>query len=410
MAGESVLVESAKAVRRKPPKVRGVFERATGSNTWWIRYTDCSGREHREKAGTRGMAIDLLGKRKTEAIQGRKLPETLRRRDIPFSELVDDAAAYGLSHHALSRRCDFRAPLARKLLGARPAEAITPQEISAALDKMASEREWAAGTRNRMQAFISLAYRLGIENRKVTVNPARLVRRKRESVGRVRWLDANEESRLTAVIQDRFPSELPAFRLSLNSGMRRSEQYRLTWDCVDFERRQIALPKTKNGTVRYIPINNHAIAALLALRDRGDGTGPVMLSGRCGHGLRQGEAQRPPREWFENACKLAGIANYTWHCNRHTFASRLIMAGVPLRTVQELMGHKTIAMTCRYAHLSPQHQLDAVRRLEQWADSQVPGSAVAAAFPAVQTGTRTGTGPFDGAAEAIPEQRQTVVQ
>ena len=60
---------------------------------------------------------------------------------------------------------------------------------------------------------------------------------------------------------------------------------------------------------------------------------------------------------------MAGIPRITWHCLRHTFASRLVMAGVDLRTVQELMGHKTIQMTCRYAHLGPQHRLSAVQRL-----------------------------------------------
>ena len=55
--------------------------------------------------------------------------------------------------------------------------------------------------------------------------------------------------------------------------------------------------------------------------------------------------------------------NFTRHCLRHTFASPLVMAGVDLRTVQELMGHKTIAMTCRYAHLAPSHKLAAVERL-----------------------------------------------
>jgi site-specific recombinase XerD len=59
----------------------------------------------------------------------------------------------------------------------------------------------------------------------------------------------------------------------------------------------------------------------------------------------------------------AGIDNFHWHDCRHTFASRLIMAGVDLRTVQELLGHKTITMTLRYAHLSPTHQREAVQRL-----------------------------------------------
>jgi site-specific recombinase XerD len=59
----------------------------------------------------------------------------------------------------------------------------------------------------------------------------------------------------------------------------------------------------------------------------------------------------------------ARLPNFTWHCLRHTFASRLVMKGVDLRTVQELMGHKTIQMTCRYAHLGPEHKLAAVETL-----------------------------------------------
>ena len=64
----------------------------------------------------------------------------------------------------------------------------------------------------------------------------------------------------------------------------------------------------------------------------------------------------------------AKIANFSWHCLRHTLASRLVMAGVDLRTVQELLGNKVIAMTVRYAHLAPKHTLAAVERLDVPAD------------------------------------------
>ena len=69
------------------------------------------------------------------------------------------------------------------------------------------------------------------------------------------------------------------------------------------------------------------------------------------------------REWFEDAVETAKIPDFRFHDLRHTFASRLVMAGVDLRTVMELMGHSDISMTMRYAHLAPAHKQDAVNRL-----------------------------------------------
>jgi len=71
------------------------------------------------------------------------------------------------------------------------------------------------------------------------------------------------------------------------------------------------------------------------------------------------------------ALTKAGIEGFTWHSLRHSFASRLVMAGVDLRTVQELLGHQSATMTQRYAHLSPEHQLDAVRKLDSGGRSAI---------------------------------------
>ncbi len=86
------------------------------------------------------------------------------------------------------------------------------------------------------------------------------------------------------------------------------------------------------------------------------------------------------------ALKAAKIAGFSWHCFRHTFASRLVMVGVDLRTVQELLGHKTLAMTLRYSHLSPAHQLDAVQRLNRKATDTTTDTGASEKTRAVAAG------------------------
>src|SRR5438445_6474223 len=89
---------------------------------------------------------------------------------------------------------------------------------------------------------------------------------------------------------------------------------------------------------------------------RSSGQGRVFVN-------MQGEPLKGYKHWFDPAVREAGISFFTWYYLRHTFASRLVMAGVDIRTVAELMGHKTIQMTMRYAHLAPEHNLAAVERL-----------------------------------------------
>ena len=106
----------------------------------------------------------------------------------------------------------------------------------------------------------------------------------------------------------------------------------------------------EHGEIRYVRMNSRVQMILSALKDRSTGTGRVF-------------AFKSPRHWFEPAVKATGLKEFNWHCLRHTFISRLIMAGVDLRTAQELAGHKSISMTCRYAHLSAEHQQTAVEKL-----------------------------------------------
>jgi integrase len=218
-------------------------------------------------------------------------------------------------------------------------------------------------------------YSLGIRNEKIKENPARLVKHRTENNARIRFLSPEEEVRIRAVIQATCPEHLPEFEIALNTGLRLSELYNLTWDTVNLPRRILTVPRSKNGEVRHVPLNTPALEAFQTLRKRSGHSGPIFLNWRD-------DRLTGPRYWFEPALKKAKVRNFTWHCLRHTFASRLVMNGENLRTVQDLLGHKQVSMTVRYSHLAPQHQLAAVERLA--ASSSVPPTADS-------TATRTAT-------------------
>jgi site-specific recombinase XerD len=343
------LVEANKKTsRRERPNPRGVFEKLPGSGEWWICFWDSQGRKRREKAGTKGNAIDLYRKRKTEALTGKKLPEKLRQPTVSFAEIAKDALAYSKAHKLSYRNDCCRMETLLGWFREYPVDTITAQDI----EKRFSKQKWASATANRYRALLSLTYRLAIRNGKVKENPARLVHHRLEDNARIRFLSAEEETVLRKAVEARCAEHLAELVLALNAGLRLSEQYGLTWADVSVARRVLTIPRSKNGSTRHVPLNQAALAALEDLRQRTHSTGFV-----CGGGPG-------PRRWFEPALADAKIASFSWHCLRHTFASRLVMAGVDIRTVQELLGHKTIAMTVRYAHLAPKHTLAAVERLD----------------------------------------------
>jgi site-specific recombinase XerD len=346
--------------------IRGVYEKEPGSGVWWIRWTDSSGKLHREKAGRRSDAKTLVDKRRTETIQKRKLPEQFRPR-VTFTALCDDALEHSkaTNNEKVTHDLSLKIERLRPTFGERDASSITKQEIVRWLTTEAEERDWKASTRNRWQAAFSLIYRVGIENEKIDRNPAAGIRRKTENNARVRFLSREEEAALRKAIAARFPKFLPQLDISLHTGMRAAEQFGLEWTQVDFERRILTLHKTKNGSTRHIPLNATAVAALESLRKAMSASGVSSgVSPRVFPSARnEDEGLRGARGWFNSALEDAGVKDYTWHCNRHTFASRLVMAGVDIRTVGELLGHKSLSMTMRYSHLAPAHNAAAVDRL-----------------------------------------------
>jgi site-specific recombinase XerD len=309
----------------------------------------------------------------------------LRAKAISFSVLAQDAIQYSKGNKMSYRQDVYRMSKLLSWIGNRAADSITPQEIECWFTEQADHNKWKPATVNRFKALLSLTFRLGIQNGKTAANPARLVRRRRENNALIRFLSRDEEKRLRFAIEAKFPDHLIEFDVALHTGMRRKEQYELTWGCVDFERKLITIAQSKNGEMRHVPMNKTVAERLHSLYATSSPAGRIFLSSGSGEPLSG------PRHWFEPAVADAKLENFTWHSLRHTFASRLVMADVNLRTVQQLMGHKTLQMTVRYAHLAPDHQLAAVERLCDTPASQ-RGS----------TDIRSDTGPLVATGAAVP--------
>lgn len=332
-------------------KQRGVYENPVGSGIWWIHYY-VEGKRHREKVGRKSDAIKLYQTRKADALAGRKLPKLQNSKVLILSELIDDALEF-VADHKDKRNYISKAEIVRKDLGAFPAAELTPQEI----ERWLREHCRTAATANRYKAFISLCYREGVHNGKLAVNPARLVRQRKESVGRLRFLSREEYDRLCNIIEHRFPTHLAEFIVSVHTGMRLSEQYSCTWLQVNLQRRAIELTKTKNGTARTIHLNMDAIRALESIMNNKRKISDFVFP-------RESKNERfDTRSWFQPCLEEAEIADYVWHSNRHTFCSWLAMAGATIKEIQELAGHKTITMSARYSHLSPSHKLSVIDRI-----------------------------------------------
>ena len=360
------------STKKSTKKIRGVFEKVKGSGIWWIQYFDATGRRRREKAGHRSDAVTLINKRRTEKLQRKKLPESFRTPEVAFRDIAKAALEYYRQENRSYRHAEFRmAPLVKQF-GDRQAESILPEEFESWLGAKATERKWAPATGNRYIALIKLAYRLAEKNRKIKANPARLLRMRKENNARIRYLNQHqplptetdylkgckdEETRLRAVITAEYAYHRPEFEIALHTGMRHSEQYSLTWPDIDWEGRLLKIRHSKHGDARYVPLNSIVVAMLQFLQARAEGADHVFLSVRGGNPLLGN------RHWFEDAVKNAGIAHFTWHDLRHTFASRLAKRGIDLRKIQELMGHRTIQMTCRYAHIEQRDLLAAVETL-----------------------------------------------
>jgi integrase len=321
-----------------------------------VRYVDEHRRLHREKVGPKGLALKVYQKRKTEIQERRFFPERLRRRDVLLADMITEplARVKGILRSYYSHELYGR--YWASMLGGKTLREIVPGDIERYVAKRI--REVSLASVNRELAFLKRVFNVAIADGKADTNPVRRVKLFKENNKRVRFLSDEEEPQLREALGEK---KWEMVAVAIHTGLRQSEQFYLRWEYVDFNTGILTIPRSKHGEVRRIPMND---TVREILRNR-----PSRLKSAYVFPSRTGEtpidARNYVRRVFMKALKRAGIEGFRWHDLRHTFASRLVMKGVDTSTVQELMGHKTLAMTQRYAYLSPAHQLDAVQRLNR---------------------------------------------
>lgn len=266
----------------------------------------------------------------------------------------------------------------------RPLSQITVEDVERWKLKRINEGIEPSTVRRDLDALSSVLTR-AVKLSKLSDNPVRRVERtKVDRTPKVRYLDPTEEKRLREALiardeemrearesanrwrKERKQELLPtlpyygdhltlAVLLSMNTGMRRGELLALRWTNVDMKGKQITIEgsSAKAGQTRHIPLNDEALEVLRHWKEQAP-EGERVIAIETGF-----------KTAYTALLERAKITTFRWHDLRHHFASRLVQAGVPLNTVRELLGHASMAMTLRYAHLAPDQKREAVAKLTE---------------------------------------------
>ena len=280
-----------------------------------------------------------------------------------LAEMVDRYSREVLPHKRSSTTYGQRYQLQwwKKPLGHRLLADITPPVLVEYRDKLAQGegKRRSPATINRYLALLSHCLTLAAQEWGWLENsPMGKVRKMKEPRGRVRFLNDEERERLLVACQEsRNPYLYVVTVLALSTGARRGELLSLRWSDVDLKRGMLTFRETKNGETRAVPITGYALDILIQHAKVRRLDTPLVFPDSTG--------TRPfgIRDAFENAVQRADIANFHFHDLRHCAASALAMSGASLAEIAEVLGHKTLAMVKRYAHLSEAHTAGVVARM-----------------------------------------------
>ena len=326
---------------RGHPIQSATFERITDAKKW-IQNTESAireGRHFKSSQAKRHTLSELIDRYLREVLS--KKPKTKRDQERHFLWWKKELGDYLLSDIS-------------------PALIVEKRNYLAG-GKTQYEKDRSGATVNRYLAALSRAFTIAVKEWGwLEENPLRRVSKFTESKGIVRFLSDEERQWLFQACKESSNSYLYLIVvLALSTGARKNEILYLTWKDIDFQRRVILLNETKNGEIRILPLTGHAFDLMSAHAKVRRIDSEFVFPGI--------QPQKPVdiRSAWETALKAAEISNFRFHDLRHSAASYLAMNGASLAEIAEVLGHKTLQMVKRYAHLSEAHTAKIVAKMNE---------------------------------------------
>jgi integrase len=333
--------------------IRGLYKRG---EIWWMTFRDAIGRQRFESCRTHNKkeAEQRLIDRRKEAMEGIAPAPPIK--PLALDDLKERYLTFVGHQRGVSTKKIHFAHFSR-VWGNPPIHTLTVEVLDQYRAQRLNEKVGPA-TINREMATLKHALTKAVEwklLRKALREELTAIKKYQEPDGRLRYLSGPEEA--DSLLEACDEALRPIVLTAIHTGMRKGELLGLTWDQVDMTHGFIRLNQTKNGKARALPFNETLWELFSGLRTRQD----VPWVFHDAEGRRYNNV----RHAFDRACEAAGLADFHFHDLRHTFASWLLMKGIPLATVSTLLGHTSPTMTLRYAHLSPKHLISAVRILDR---------------------------------------------
>jgi integrase len=326
--------------------------RKNGTKAWYydfmyhrIRYRGVGGT-------SKTQALRALEKRRNEVMN-----EEFGIKIRPSIVLIQDFADKYLTrrtHMRSHKRDELSVRTLLKFFRNQTLHSIKPYDIEDYKTKRIKDGV-ANATVNRELACLKHMYNLAIKWEDALRNPVKDVDFLEEPPGRTRFLDEEECQRLLDCCGDHLK---PIVMTALHTGMRKGEILLLTWKQVHIDRvinPFIELTETKNNKKRFIPLTDNMVQLLLNM--------PRQSEYMFLNPFRK-QPMECIRKSFGNALERAGITDFRFHDLRHTFASHFIMSGGDMLTLKSILGHSSMKMVERYAHLAKEHMVKQIKNLD----------------------------------------------